>query len=554
MFDRKIRIGLLVQGDSIPAWSYKMLERIQNSSNTEIVLVIKKDAPSEEKLSFKKSLLKYPDQRLFRIFRKLDQRRFRPKPNALEPKGLWDIIDCPELIVSPKTTKFSDRVLDKDIDQIKAYELDILIRMGFRILRGDILNVAKYGVWSYHHGDNKVNRGGPAATWESIEGWLETGALLQILTEDLDGGVTLAESTIQTNSLSILRNRNTLYWKSSSMLPRKIEELHRLGETEFFEQLERQNSAPSYYYNRLYKMPTNKEMWPIFVKSYKARIRAKIEKRFFFKQWILLFELKKKENISSSFFRFKRMMPPKDRIWADPFIVEKDGKYYIFIEELLLAGRKKGFISVIEMNDRGEYTQPQKVLETDYHLSYPFIIEEDGEYYMIPESNENGSIDLYKCVDFPSKWEHHRTIMKDVVASDATVFKHDKKYWLFTNIKEVPGATTLDELFLFYSDDLLEGSWTSHPLNPIITDVKFARPAGNLFMHKGRLFRPAQDNSGHYGRAMCLREIVKMDEESFDERSIQSIYPNWDKDLISTHTLNSSGKLTIIDALIKRRR
>ena len=554
MFDRKIRIGLLVQGNMIPAWAYRILEHISSSPNLEVVLVVRKKTPSEPSLSFKQSLLKYPGQRLFRIFRKLDQRRSKARPNALEKKDLWQIVECPELVVEPKVTKYSDRVLDPDIQTIRDYDIDVFIRMGFRILRGDILKVARYGVWSYHHGDNRVNRGGPAGTWEVLEGWNETGALLQILTEDLDGGVKLDAITIQTNKKSIVKNRNTLYWKASGMLPRKLEELHRLGESKFFERLDKVNSAPSYYYNRLYKMPTNAQMIPIFWAYYVAKVKNKIRKRFYFNQWILLYELKKKPILSSSFYRFKRILPPKDRIWADPFIVERDDKFYIFIEELLLKGKKKGFISVIEMDAKGNYKAPQKVLETGFHLSYPFIFERNGEYYMIPESNDNKTIDLYKCTEFPGKWEFVHSIMTDVVASDTTLFEQNGKFWMFTNIKPIPGTTTLDELYLFYADDPLSKDWVSHPENPIITDVKFARPAGGFFRYKDRIFRPVQNNAGHYGRSMFIREVLKLTEDEYQEATVQPIEPNWGKDLLSTHTINTSGKLTVIDALIKRRK
>ena len=47
------------------------------------------------------------------------------------------------------------------------------------------------GVWSYHHGDNRVNRGGPAGFWEVFEQWDVTGSILQVLSEELDAGKTL---------------------------------------------------------------------------------------------------------------------------------------------------------------------------------------------------------------------------------------------------------------------------------------------------------------------------------------------------------------------------
>ena len=80
------------------------------------------------------------------------------------------------------------------IKSIKKYNLDVLIRFGFKILRGKILKSSKYGVWSYHHGDNNENRGGPAGYWEVFEGHHITGSVLQILNEDLDNGQILYRS------------------------------------------------------------------------------------------------------------------------------------------------------------------------------------------------------------------------------------------------------------------------------------------------------------------------------------------------------------------------
>jgi methionyl-tRNA formyltransferase len=48
-------------------------------------------------------------------------------------------------------------------------ELGVLLRFGFNILSGEILTVARYGVWSYHHGDNDYYRGGPPHFWELVE-------------------------------------------------------------------------------------------------------------------------------------------------------------------------------------------------------------------------------------------------------------------------------------------------------------------------------------------------------------------------------------------------
>ncbi len=64
---KKLRIGILVDDNNIPAWSYKMLEKINKSEHSEIVLIVKKEESPHGNVSlFKRiasvesSLLKIP--------------------------------------------------------------------------------------------------------------------------------------------------------------------------------------------------------------------------------------------------------------------------------------------------------------------------------------------------------------------------------------------------------------------------------------------------------------------------------------------------------------
>ena len=122
-------------------------------------------------------------------------------------------------------------------------------------------------------------------------------------------------------------------------------------------------------------------------------------------QWFLAYRLG--GGVSADLKGFTRLMPPKDRDWADPFVVEKSGRYYIFFEELPYAERK-AHISMIELDAAGNASKPQRVLEADHHLSYPFLFEHDGQLYMLPESAKNRSVELYRCVDFPLVWKRER--------------------------------------------------------------------------------------------------------------------------------------------------
>ena len=70
-----------------------------------------------------------------------------------------------------------------------------------------------------------------------------------------------------------------------------------------------------------------------------------------------------------------------DSIRPFPFIYKQE--LFIFIEELLYK-ENKGFISVIKIDEEGNFEKPIKVLEEDYHLSYPFIIHDSKKIFMIP--------------------------------------------------------------------------------------------------------------------------------------------------------------------------
>ena len=549
---KKLRIGILLDNYNIPAWSYAMLENIKASSSGEIVLIVKNKQDAFSKGSLFKRIISHRKRLLYLIFTKIETALFKTTPNAFELKDIRNILSINTVEVNPIKTKFRDEINDIDLKEIKDHNIDILIKMGFRILSGDVLKAAKFGIWSYHHGDNKVNRGGPAGFWEVLEKWPETGAILQILTEDLNNGVLLQKSYSVTDNISTTRNKNNYYWNALSFLPSKIEELYNLGEDVFFRRIEELNSSPQFYSNRLYTAPTNKEMFVLGPKLALKYIFEKINALFYIQQWILLFRLSTTNTLSTSFYKFKKILPPKDRFWADPFILRKNGNYYIFIEELMYA-TNKGHISVIVMDDKGNYTEPTKVLEKDYHLSYPFLIEENGELYMIPESIENRTIELYKCTNFPSTWELEKVLINNIAAADSTIIFKDGKYWLFANVIRNEGAS-LDELFLFYSDTLISEYWTPHPQNPIISDVKQSRPAGNFFTYKDKLYRPSQNCSKRYGYGMKINEVMELTETNYEERVVDSIFPNWDKSLLATHTLNSVNNLTVIDAVMKRRK
>jgi hypothetical protein len=213
---------------------------------------------------------------------------------------------------------------------------------------------------------------------------------------------------------------------------------------------------------------------------------------------------------------------------------------------------KKGHISVIEMDRTGNYKGSIPVLRKNYHLSFPSVFEWDNHFFMVPESAENRTIDIYECIQFPEEWKFKLTLMENVTAVDTTLLYFQEKWWLFTGIAEQEAAVPQFELFLFYSDELFTDHWQPHPMNPIVSDVKKARAAGRIFTRDGKLFRPSQNCSKSYGNGFDINEILVLSKTEYCEKRVRSVSPDWAQGVLGTHTYAYQNNLTVIDMLTRR--
>jgi hypothetical protein len=292
-------------------------------------------------------------------------------------------------------------------------------------------------------------------------------------------------------------------------------------------------------------------MNPTFISRFLNRIWKKTRSFFFLDQWIVLVA-PSSGRTSLVWKDFKPLIPPVDRFWADPFVWMHENKYYVFIEELLYSTHR-GRIICLTLDKELNIQSNQIVLERPYHLSYPFLFEYEGRLYMIPETKENNGVELYRCTRFPDQWEFEKTLINNIRALDATLLEAQDKWWLFANIQE-KGGSSWDTLHLYYADDPLSDHWTPHPLNPIIKDIHSARPAGRIFSDNGRLVRPSQDCSVRYGYAINFNQIVTLTETDYVETCEQTFKPTPKSSILATHTFNDTDGLTVIDAILRRRR
>lgn len=557
----RIRVGLLLDALVAPAWVVRMVELIVACPHAELVLVVLNGtAPADADDAglpgrLRRNWRRLPEALVRKVADQMHDTlisRRHHLPDAQKSTDVTQFVSgVPSITIQPERSKWSDRFSDDDLARIRAHRPDVLLRCGFRILRGGILAAAKLGVWSFHHGDNRVNRGGPPCFWETMENWPETGTTLQILTEDLDNGRVIGRSWSRTDMFSVKDNRSGVCWKSLHLVLRGLESAHRLGADEFLSHVAAENAEPVFYSSRFYRRPDAWAWFRMVISKLRLKAAAVVENRTRIRQWQLRYDFA--DDVATTLHRYKSIIPPKDSFWADPHVIERDGRFFIFIEELPYASGR-GHISVIAMDGDGKWEPPVPILKKPYHLSYPFVFQHEGRWFMIPESAEDKTVQLYECTRFPDRWEHRMNLMENVRAVDATLHHDGTLWWMFANVALEPGASTCDELFLFSSPDLFSRDWRPHPANPIVSDCKNSRPAGPIFKWNGRLYRPAQNCSKRYGYGFSLNRIDVLSPSAYRETQVTSVLPDWEKDLLATHTYARAGRLNVVDVLVRRKR
>jgi len=237
--------------------------------------------------------------------------------------------------------------------------------------------------------------------------------------------------------------------------------------------------------------------------------------------------------------------PERHKFNADPFAVIVENDIYIFFEEYDYS-ILKGYISTIKIH-KGVVSIPEKVWESPFHISYPYIVKDKNNIYCIPETSQVHEVALYRANSFPGEWVKIATLIKGFGGIDSTAFQYNGKWWLLTT--DINDRPTFHRLMIWYADDLL-GPWKAHSANPVKTDVRSARSAGTPFFYNGSLYRPAQDCSGNYGGRIIINKIVKLTSTEFKEEEITAIEPDQNSPYPDgIHTISGAGNITIVDGV-----
>lgn len=496
----KLRVGVFADAALQPRWIVEALARVAAADFAEVVatVVVPPGRRAREPLSL-------------RAYRRLDRWWFGSEPS--EPVLL------------------AEHVEGFDFQSLLDLQLDVAFAVGDfddTVLDG----LARHGVWRL-----RVDGLGEVAAGEPL-----TTSLLSVRLARGAPEREACRSWSRTYPLSAARNRAGVLEKTGAFAWRALRELHRSGRG-WLEQRPVFRGIPA---------GGNRALTPIF----KRIVGRGIEKALHVEQWSLAFRFGNGPGdaraVPANLEGFTRIPQPRDRDWADPFALEKNGRYFVFFEELPYA-LGKAHISMMEIDREGRCSAPVRVLERDYHLSYPQLLEHDGELYMVPESAKNRTVELYRCIDFPLRWRLERRLLEGVRCVDATLHCSGERWWLFANAAVGESRGYDDELHLFHSPSLA-GDWQPHPRNPVKSDARGARPAGALYWREGALYRPAQICVPRYGAGIALNRVLRLTPRDYAERQVKRILPGHGDGLFGIHTVNRAGYLTVVDAFIRRRR
>lgn len=423
-------------------------------------------------------------------------------------------------------------------------QLDVLVSFVGYACEQSLCDSARLGVWALHHADGRII--GPwmsVGFWECYHGLRRTLVSLERLsTRPLDRWV-IRRGWYPTELSSWTRNELTVMEHARHLVADALRHAQISG---------RLPAAPSEDLDSseqpLCRTPGPLRYWLGMLRLTTRWIAYFFKSKLFVEQWYLLIG-HAASPLSVDTRALAPAAAPRGTWWADPFLLQEGGRTWLYAEEKPLD--RHADICAFEWREDG-LQRIGTALSTGYHLSYPFVFKYQGRWHMIPETSQNRTIELWECTELPLQWRRRKVLMSNLVAADTTLLFRDGRWWMFTNIarsKLMPNLCI--ELFVFSTDDLVDGEWLPHDANPVVSDCRRARMAGPIVEHEGTLYRSCQRNSLTYGEAVEICRIERLDQHEYREHVVRVYEPDELPGVSGLHHLCHGGGLVTVD--VKRR-
>lgn len=519
---QKIRLGLVTTSlSAIEPWAVNLIERLHGEDAVQLAAIVI-DAP--------RAGASPRAGGLYRLARRLDEMLFaRPPVQRPVDEQVRDVV------------KLSVAGTPEDLDRLRELGLDLLILLEPTANAAAAAAQTTFGAWTFDFCASAAAEQDVIGFWEALRHEPTVG--VRLLHSPAEGGERRVVASASFNTkFSGARNAAFAKARSNSLILRELRRLARNrridtgGMAPFVDDAPR---PPGFFdavaygvhivqqvfrrvlYLVIGKLGLRNEMWALYVGEGDAPF----------------------PDLSKA----RKLEPFRGEAWADPFIHQENGETFIFFEKLVYR-EGRGLISVGRLRD-GRFEFIGDVLDLEHHLSYPFIFRHDGQLYMTPERYQADRVEVWRCVEFPLKWELHATALEGRSPADTSLFFDGAEWWLFTNLSEKFYMDHCAELHVFKVDGPDLNILTPHDNNPVVIGSQFARNGGRIVSRDGRVFRPAQANTfGIYGHGLNIMEIGKLTLHDYEETLVQFYAPDFRSGLMGLHHLDAGGGHFVVDA------
>jgi len=530
-----LRVGVLLNSLLIPHWAHHILEEIEQLNDVEIIVIA--TLGNSKSTSLRSEHRNAPS--LLRVWRDMDIKFFCRRSAHHDALTTMRFTPANGAVILPQVSWVEGGYTAQTLAELRSMQLDILLNLSSTEPTRELQAIARHGMLWFGDEENLL----ADLFWLLYEKGSVLRNTVNISSSD-NGTGTLAVCYSAADKYSLFRNLTESCW-------RRWEPVHRWLNEVTSENHHRRCDGMITLAGSSHNIPGNFECIRLLLRLLGRLVHDKCIALVEREEWFIAF--RKSIPMSGSMFgnaELTLLHPPSGHFYADPFVIDKADRTYVFFEDYNYSAHK-AVISFVTIDPEGECSAPDVALAENYHLAYPCLFETNGQTYLLPETKNQKTIQLYRAVQFPNKWELVSVLQENISAVDSTLLHHRGKFWLFTSglNSQDPWFNGDSELFLFCADSL-EGPWEPHPKNPIVTDVRKCRGAGQIQNWNGQLIRPAQDCSSLYGHAVVLNRIDLLSENDYHETPIVTISPDWLPGNRGTHTFNRSQAYEVLDGRI----
>ncbi|KMJ58742.1 hypothetical protein AB685_06560 [Bacillus sp. LL01] len=533
MMDKRkmIRFAITMKGNCLEHWKLDCIKLLMTMPEVKLAMIVE----TPEKPVVRKQS---PLYKMYHSFVRLRSKLFKrvPPPDNF---GKVPKIHC---------TNFADLETPyskEDVEFIKGMDLDFILHLDETGIDGELLNVTRYGVWTFRYGQSERCPKVPGG-WREIrnnEPVTEVG--LYRLTGNPQEWIPLRKGYFATVFHSFRKNKemlcqSILNWPA--LVCKEIFDYPSQHKEKSIQVIPTTISENEY-------LTSTVETVKFIAATWKHKAWKLYRKLFCYEFWNVGIVHKP----IHSFLNDKHpiidwLVPENNCYFADPFGLKDEDGIHILMEEV---DHKvvKGYISGVSMKGevRGRVAQDwsRSVMKLESHMSYPYLLEYGGEVYCIPETSEAREVAVYKKVN--GKWVKFKTILKEFAAVDSTIIHHGDYWWLFCTKAGSSPQSDNSELHIYFAKELF-GDWNPHLSNPVKVDIRSSRPAGTPFLHDKQIIRPAQDCSKTYGGRIVLNKVTALTIDKFEEVTVSPVEPRDDSMYPDgVHTISSVGDITVLD-------